>query len=313
MRNEPPGSVLRIGTRGSALALAQSREIQRKLKKKFPRISFPLIVIKTRGDEFQSVELFKKKNVGVFTKAIEKALLKKEVDLAVHSLKDLPTDLPKALCLAAVPKRMDPKDVLVSRRRYTLKTLPRNATVGTGSPRRKRQLKLSRPDLNFVDIRGNLDTRIKKALHGGELDAVVVARAGLLRLKKYLGYASPLDPRTVLPAVGQAALGLEVRKADRFALRILKSLNDPKTEKMVGAERALLKSLSGGCRVPVGVHTELRKKRLRIRAAVFSVRTEAAVTGQIEGPILRSETLARVLAKKMLKKGAGKLMKEARE
>ncbi|MGH7197213.1 MAG: hydroxymethylbilane synthase, partial [Candidatus Omnitrophota bacterium] len=176
---------LRIGTRGSPLALAQAGEIQRRLSARWPGLKFTRVVIRTEGDEFQSVELFRRKKTGIFTKAIEKKLLENKIDIAVHSLKDLPTELPAGLRLAAFPKRVDPSDVLISRKRWGLASLPEGAAVGTGSPRRKRQLLLLRPDLRLVDIRGNLDTRIGRVLRKNDLDAVVVAAAGLLRLKKY--------------------------------------------------------------------------------------------------------------------------------
>lgn len=303
MRKPAAKKVVRVGTRGSLLAMAQAGEIKRKLEKKYPKLSFRLVVIQTRGDEFQ---------VGVFTKAIEEALLKNRVDIAVHSLKDLPTELPKGLCLAAFPKRLDPGDVLISKRRYTLQTLPKNAVVGTGSPRRKRQIQLIRPDLCLADIRGNLDTRVRKVIHGKKYAAAVVAKAGLKRLKKYLNFAVPIPLKEVMPAVGQAALGIETRKSDRTLIRLLKPLNDPRTKMQVCAERRFLKELRGGCRVPVGILSEIRQNKIRIRAAVFSTRSEAAVTGEIRGPASQSEKLAAILAKKLLKKGAGRLLREAR-
>lgn len=292
--------------------MAQAGEIKRKLEKRHRGLSCRLVVIQTTGDEFQSVELFKSKNIGVFTKAIEEALLRNKVDVAVHSLKDLPTELPKKLCLAAFPKRQDPADVLISSRRQSLKTLPKNAVVGTGSPRRKRQIQLTRPDLRLVDIRGNLDTRVRKALFEKKVDAVVVAKAGLLRIRKYLNYAVSIPLEVLMPAVGQAALGIETRKNDKQTIRLLKPLNDPETETRVLAERSFLKELRGGCRVPVGILSRLSGNKIRLKAAVFSTYSEAYVTGEIQGPASQSLQLAKLLAKKLLKKGAGKFMKEAR-
>lgn len=312
MRKPPVQKVFRIGTRGSLLAITQSREIKRRLEKKFPQFSFPLVTLRTQGDEFQTVELFKIRNTGVFTKTIERALLKKKIDVAVHSLKDLPTDLPEALCLAAFPKRLGPADVLISRHRYTLRTLPKHAVIGTGSPRRKRQIKLIRPDLHLVDIRGNLDTRVRKVIRDKKYDAVVVAEAGLLRLKKYLDCAAPIPLEEIMPAVGQAALGIEARRNDKQTLRVLKSLNDLKTQIQVCAERSFLKELGGGCRVPVGIISELKKSKIRVKASVFSTHSEAYVSGEIQGPAGQSQRLARLLAKRLLKKGARKLLKEAR-
>lgn len=306
------GKILRIGTRGSLLALAQANGIMERLKKKFPRVSFQLAVVKTHGDEFQGVELFKQNGIGVFTKTIEQALLKKEVDVAVHSLKDLPTDLPKGLCLAAFPRRLDPGDVLISGHRYTLKTLPKHATVATGSPRRKRQLEFARPDLKLSDIRGNLDTRVQKVLREKKYDAVVVAKAGLLRLKKYLRYASPISTAKLMPAVGQAALGIEARRNDREILRMLRTLNHAETEVKVRAERSFLKTLGGGCRVPVGIRSVLKKRAIHLEASVFSTRSATYLHDRITGPASRSDRLAKLLARKLLKKGAAKFLKEAR-
>src|SRR3989338_7513307 len=231
--------------------MAQATAIRRCLKKKFPKFQFLLVVIKTTGDNFQGVELFKKNNIGVFTKALEDKLLSREIDIAVHSLKDLPTELPKSLVLCAFPKRLDPSDVLLSKKRWRFSELPKGASVGTGSPRRKRQLLRLRPDLDVREIRGNLDTRVKRVIRDKKYDAIVVAKAGLLRIKKYLKYARVIPSDKLLPAVGQAALGLEVRSNDKETSAIVKTLNHSETEKAVCAEREFLKTLKGGCRVPV--------------------------------------------------------------
>ncbi len=304
--------VFRIGTRGSLLALAQANEIRRRLQKKCPGFEFRLVIIKTTGDEFQSVELFKKTNVGVFTKTIEQKLLKKDIDIAVHSLKDLPTDLPKGLVLAAFPKRLDPADVVISRRGLRLADLPKGALVGTGSPRRKRQLLRLRPDLKVCDIHGNLDTRISKVLKERKYDAVVVAKAGLLRIKKYLKYAHVIPASELLPAVGQAALGIQTRKNDKEARQIVRFLNHPDTEKKVRAERSFLKTLEGGCRVPVGIHSKLSKERLFLKAAVFSTKNLDTIMGQIDGPKENFDKLGKSLAKKLLRKGASNILCVAR-
>ncbi len=308
----PHRPTLRIGTRGSALALAQAGQIRALLKKKFPNIRFPFVIVKTTGDEFQSVELFRKNNVGVFTKTIEEKLLQKKVDIAVHSLKDLPTDLPAGLFLAAFPKRLDVCDVLISRNRSALKTLPAGALVGTGSPRRKRQIAMLRPDLKLVDIRGNLDTRVKKVLENKTLDAVVVAKAGLLRIKKYLKYARTISPADVLPAAGQAALGIEIRKGDLFAAKVVSVLNHKNTEKEVLAERRFLKVLQGGCRIPVGIHSKIKHEKLFLKAAVFSTRSRRFIAGEVSGRKEDFEKVGARLAKKLLKGGAKKILQEAR-
>lgn len=303
---------VRVGTRGSLLALTQSDGVRRELARRFPKTRFELVVVKTTGDEYQTVELFKKNNVGVFTKELERKLLSKEIDVAVHSLKDLPTDLPKGLVLAAFPPRLDPSDVLISKKKYTLSTLPKGARVATGSPRRKEQLRIARPDLRLFDIRGNLDTRIGRVLDKNDFEAVVLARAGLMRLKKFRRYARPLPTDRIMPAVGQAALGVEARAADGEVLAMLKKLDHGPTRVRVEAERAFLKTLRGGCRVPVGVDTKLSGGRLSIRARVFSVKGGGCVEGSASGSVRSAAKAASALAKKLLSKGAGRLLAEAR-
>ncbi|MBI3315463.1 MAG: hydroxymethylbilane synthase [Candidatus Omnitrophica bacterium] len=303
---------IRVGTRGSRLALAQAGEICARLRAKFPQKKFKLVVIQTAGDEFQSVEIFKKGGVGIFTKAIEKKLLKGAIDIAVHSLKDLPTTLPRGLVLGAFPKRRDPRDVLVSRRCLGLEELPEGSTVGTGSPRRKTQVLLARPDLFVADLRGNLDTRARRVLVEKKFDGMVVARAGLLRLKKYLKFARPISPEKVLPAPGQGALGIELRARDIQTARLVRVLNHSRTEKEVLAERSFLKTLGGGCRVPAGVHSQVRGNKIRLKAAVFSSRRAECVFSEASGPLDRSVEVGRKLAKDLIKKGARRLMREAR-
>ena len=303
---------VRIGTRGSALALAQARDVMRRLKKKNPNVKFRLVKIKTLGDEFRGVEIFKKSGTGVFTKAIEKKLLSGAIDIAVHSLKDLPTLLARGLVLGGVPKRFPAEDVLISRGRYDLRRLPRGARVGTGSPRRKRQLLRRRPDLKVVDLRGNLDTRVAKALKEKKLDAVVVARAGLLRVKKYLKYARSLSLREMLPAVGQGALGLQARRSDKEILKMLEKIHDGKTEKEVAAERAFLQTLRGGCRVPVGAYGRIRGSRLTLQGAVFSVKSGGFLQDGLSAPVSQYLRTGITLAKRLLKRGAGRFLKEAR-
>ena len=292
--------------------MAQATAIRRSLKKKFPRFQFLLVVIKTTGDNFQGVEFFKKNNIGVFTKALEDKLLSHEIDIAVHSLKDLPTNLPEGLALCAFPKRLDPSDVLLSKKRWRFSELPTGASVGTGSPRRKRQLLRLRPDLDLCEIRGNLDTRVKRVIHDKKYDAIVVAKAGLLRIKKYLKYARAIPSDKLLPAVGQAALGLEVRSNDKETSAIVKTLNHGGTEKAVCAEREFLKTLKGGCRVPVGIRSKIKGSKIHLKAAVFSPNSSDAVEGQITKSVSQYNQAGTELARQLLRKGAGKFLKEAR-
>ena len=301
-----------IGTRGSALALAQAGQVKRLLEKASPNERFRLVTVKTFGDEFQSVESFRQNGVGVFTKAIEEKLGSGQIDLAVHSLKDLPTELPQSLQIAPLPKRLPAEDVLISRGGFDLTHLPQGAIVGTGSPRRKRQLLLARPDLNVVDLRGNLDTRVGKVLKEKTLDAVVVARAGLLRLKKFLKYARPIPVLQMLPAVGQGALAVETRRSDKKANQVTRRIHDASTEKNVTAERDFLKALRGGCRVPVGAHSQIKKNKLILKGAIFSVRSSGVIRDTISVPLSRFRTAGKKLAARLIKKGARRLLAEAR-
>ncbi len=305
--------LFRVGTRGSALALAQSRAVLAALKKKNPRHQFRLVTIRTTGDEFQSVEIFKEKGVGVFTKEIERALLQNKVDLAIHSLKDLPTDLPRSLTLASIPKRASARDVIVSRSRWSLKDLPERARVGTGSIRRKRQLALLRPDLRLVDMRGNLDTRVRRALSRDGLDAIVVAEAGLLRLKKYRRYACPMSLEKFLPAVGQGALGIQARSKDTDSIQVAKSVGHEPSERLCVAERLFLKTLRGGCRVPVGLLSSERAGRVFFRAAVYSVSSDLVIEASGSGPLKKALPTAVALARQLVRKGAQDLLRDARK
>ena len=303
---------VRIGTRGSKLALAQSGEVARALKHLHPKLRFTLVQIKTAGDEFKSVHLFKKTGIGIFTKEIERRLLNGSVDIAIHSMKDLPTKLARGLALAAVPKRAQVSDALISRGSHTLKTLPVGSRVGTGSPRRKRQLSLLRPDLKLVDLRGNLDTRVSKVLTEKTLDGVVVARAGLERLKKYSRNWKEIDPEIFLPAVGQGALAIQVRQNDVVTRKIASALNDRSSQHLASVEREFLARLGGGCRVPVGILSKKVGSRLRLKAAVFSVNSGGFIEGAIERPWSEGVKAARLLAAGLLKRGARRFMAEAR-
>ncbi len=303
---------VRIGTRGSKLALAQSGEVARALKRRHPKLKFKLVKIKTAGDEFKSVQLFKKNGIGIFTKEIERRLLEGAVDIAIHSMKDLPTKLAGGLVLAAVPKRAKVADVLLTRERYTLQTIPGGAKVGTGSPRRKRQLARLRPDLKLIDLSGNLDTRISKVLQEKTLDGIVVARAGLERLKKYSQYWKEIDPDLFLPAVGQGALALQVRQKDAAMKKIVRVLNHKETERLSETERVFLNRLGGGCRVPVGILSKKTGTRIQLKAAVFSVKTGSFIEAAVQKPWGQALQAAESLADGLLKQGARRFLAEAR-
>ena len=243
-----------IGTRGSQLALWQAQFIKNQLERHFPTLKVSLKIIKTTGDTIQNRSLVGL-GKGVFTKEIENALLTGGIDLAVHSLKDLPTELPEGLCIAAIPTREDPRDVLVTDTGVPLEGLAEGAKIGTTSPRRKAQLLYMRPDLRVVDVRGNIDTRLRK-LHETDLDGIILAAAGIKRLLEPEIITQFFDPEQMVPAVGQGALAIEVREGDDRVEKLLLPLNDPSATAEITAERAVLENLGGGCQVPIGAHAK---------------------------------------------------------
>lgn len=242
---------LRIGSRGSQLALWQANHIAALLRKQGHTVEIE--VIKTTGDRLQDVTFAQVGSKGMFTKEIEEALAAGRVDLAVHSLKDLPTELPLPFTLAATPPRIDPRDVLVSVNYHSLHALPQGAIVGTSSQRRRAQLLAVRPDIHAVEFRGNVDTRLRK-LSEGQVDAILLAAAGLDRLEKTDWVRERLEPQHFCPAAGQGSLGIETRNNDQSTIAALGFLDDTATRYAVTAERAALNALGGGCQVPIGIH-----------------------------------------------------------
>ncbi len=242
---------LRIGSRGSQLALWQANHISALLRGEGHSVEIE--IIKTTGDRLQEVTFAQVGSKGMFTKEIEEALAEGRVDLAVHSLKDLPTELPEPFALAATPPRVDPRDVLVSVHHASLEALPLGARVGTSSQRRRAQLKALRPDIEAVEFRGNVDTRLRK-LAEGQVEAILLAAAGLDRLEKTEWVRERLEPRDFCPAAGQGSLGIETRKGDAATIAAVAFLNDPETRFAVTAERAALAALGGGCQVPIGIY-----------------------------------------------------------
>lgn len=291
---------LRVGTRRSALALAQAGGVAATLLAVTGR-DVELVEIVTAGD--QGVI----DGTGVFVTALRDALLAGAVDLAVHSLKDLPTAPSAGLALAAVPPREDPRDALCAPSGKTLAELPRHARVGTGSPRRAAQLRALGLDLDVVPIRGNVDTRLKKAANG-DVDAVVLAKAGLVRLDRTDAVTEVLDPLQVLPAPGQGALAVECRTADFALVELLKALDDPETRACVAAERALLAALEAGCTAPVGALADVAGDELYLRGAVCALDgsdvLRQSLTGPVEEPVRLGERLAAIL----LEDGAAELI-----
>ena len=297
-----------IGTRGSKLALWQAEWVRASLRRGAPGAQVELKIIRTSGDQDQTTPLGQLGGRGVFTKEIERALLEGEIDIAVHSLKDLPTDLPEGLALGAVGPREDPRDALVARTAGSFAALPEGARVGTGSLRRRAMLLHVRPDLRMQDLRGNLDTRLRKLETEG-LDAIVLAVAGLSRM----GWADRITerlPLTVcLPDAGQGAVGVEVRSDDATAVGTVAVLNDADTRHSVTAERALLKALGGGCQVPIGAWGRVEAGRLKLDAAVASVDGRRMIRDCGEGAPEGAEALGQSLADRLLKAGAGEILR----
>jgi hydroxymethylbilane synthase len=242
---------LRIGSRGSQLALWQANHIAGRLRGHGHTVEIE--IIKTTGDRLQEVTFAQVGSKGMFTKEIEEALAEGRVDLAVHSLKDLPTELPSGFALAATPARVDPRDVFVSLKYANVAALPAGSSVGTSSQRRRAQLKELRPDVEAVEFRGNVDTRLRK-LSEGQVEAILLAAAGLDRLEKTEWVRQRLEPKDFCPAAGQGSLGIETRLNDASTLAALAFLDDPRTRFAVTAERAALAALGGGCQVPIGIH-----------------------------------------------------------
>jgi hydroxymethylbilane synthase len=298
---------IRIGTRGSRLALWQAQYVAEKLRPLAGRRGVEVVEIVTAGDAVREVPLAQIGGEGLFTKEIQRALLDGRVDVAVHSLKDLPTVPAAGLDLAAVPVRGPAGDAFVSRRHRHFSALPRGATLATSSPRRRAQVLFRRPDLRLVDIRGNVETRLRK-LDDQELDALILAEAGLERLGLGDAITEVLDPAWMLPAVGQGALGLECRAGDQPTLDLLKHLDDPGTRSAVTAERSLLRALGGGCQVPVGAASEVAGGNLRLRGVVVQPDGRRRVEGKVSGPSDAAEDLGRLLARDLLAQGAEELL-----
>ncbi|MBI5556829.1 MAG: hydroxymethylbilane synthase [Deltaproteobacteria bacterium] len=300
---------IKIGTRKSQLALAQSNNIKNLIEARYPDVKVELVKIVTTGDKILDVPLAKVGGKGLFVKEIEDAMLRHEVDIAVHSMKDVPAELPEELHLGIITKREDPRDAFVANDYKVLADLPQGARIGTSSLRRKSQLALMRNDLVISDLRGNLDTRLKK-LDEKQFDAIILAAAGLNRLKLSGRIASFFDPAEMLPAVGQGAVGIELRKADRELLDLLSFLIDETTAVAVRAERSFLHRLEGGCQVPIGAFAELAGSRLTITGLVASVDGSKMIKRQMTGDAADAEILGRKLAEELLAHGGGAILAE---
>lgn len=303
------GETLVIGSRGSALALWQAGWVKARLEERHG-VTARIVIIKTTGDKITDVPLGQ---VGgskaLFTKEIEEALLAGRVDLAVHSMKDVPTELPVGLVIAAVSEREDPRDAWLARSGAKLEDLPRVARVGTGSLRRTCQLRILRPDLEIQPLRGNLDTRLRK-LDEGLFEAIVLAAAGLKRLGLASRVTEFFPPERMIPAVGQGALAIEIRKQDARARQLTACLDHRPTHLATLAERSLLRRLGGGCQVPIAAHAAMEKDHLRLVALVASPDGSRAVRGTSSGPANDPREIGEHLAEELLERGADKILAE---
>lgn len=300
-----------IGTRGSKLALWQAEWVSSEIRKLKPDLEISLAKIKTTGDKILDVPLAKVGGKGLFVKEIEEALLRKDIDIAVHSMKDVPTDLPSGLHLAAICKREDPRDAFITQRSdiKSISDLPEGAVIGTSSLRRSCQLLNIRPDLRIVQLRGNLDTRLRK-LDEGQFDVVILAAAGIKRLGFESRITGILPIDISLPAVGQGAIGIECRRDDEFINNLISLLNDPETSVCVRAERAFLKKLEGGCQVPIAAYARIERGFLVIDGLVGSLSGNRLIRGHTEGQKEECEELGTKLAEDILSRGAKEILNE---
>lgn len=307
-----PTRTIRIGSRKSQLALVQTYWVRDELQKHFPDIHFEVMTMDTQGDKVLDVSLSKIGDKGLFTQELENSMLNGEVDFAVHSLKDLPTRLPAGLMLGCITEREDPADALVVHAKHqdkTLATLPEGAVIGTSSLRRLAQLRHHYPHFTFKDIRGNLNTRLRK-LDDGEYDAIILAVAGLQRLGMGDRVHEVLPASVSLHAVGQGALGIECREGDDDILSILKVLEHTPTAHRCLAERAFLRELEGGCQVPIGVNTVLEGETLTLTGIVASLDGQTLIKNQVSGATQDAETLGNTLAQQLRAEGAQAILDE---
>jgi hydroxymethylbilane synthase len=307
-----PPRTIRIGSRKSQLALVQTYWVQEQLQKSFPDITFEVHTMSTQGDKILDVALAKIGDKGLFTKELELGMLNQEIDFAVHSLKDLPTNLPEGLMLAAITERENPADALVVHEKHKDKqidTLPEGAVIGTSSLRRLAQLRHHFPHFTFKDVRGNLITRLAK-LDAGEYDALILAAAGLERLGMSDRVHQVLPKEISLHAVGQGALGIECRADDSELLSLLKAIEHPETRDRCLAERSFLRSLEGGCQVPIGVNTEISGDNLTLTGIVASVDGQKLVKDTVTGKANNAEALGTELAEVLRQQGAQEILEE---
>jgi hydroxymethylbilane synthase len=303
-----------IGTRGSELALWQSRWVERQLRERYPSLTIETVIIKTTGDKILDAPLSKIGDKGLFTKEIERALLDRTIDIAVHSLKDVPTQVQAGLTISAVCEREDVRDVFISHpvKNYArLADVPQGGTIATSSLRRRSQLLALRPDLAIVDVRGNLRTRFEK-LAESDWDGMLLAKAGVTRLERSASISEVIDPTVILPAVGQGALGIETRDDDAFVNGLVHALDHAPTRAAASGERALLRRLEGGCQIPIGTYGRIENDRFHLDAMIGSLDGKKIFKASIEGSADQSERLGVELALRLLEMGGGAVLEAIR-
>ena len=301
--------ILRIATRKSPLALWQAHYVSDLLQKHHPALKIELVTMTTQGDKILDTPLAKVGGKGLFVKELETGMLEGRADIAVHSMKDVPVEFPTGLHLAVICEREDPRDAFVSNNFKSLDELPQGARLGTSSLRRQCQIAALRPDLNIIDLRGNVNTRLKK-LDNGEYDAIILAAAGLIRLEFHDRITQFIDTDVSLPAIGQGAVGIECRSDDARVNNLIAPLNDNKTQIRVLAERAMNQRLEGGCQVPIAGYAEYEKGIILLRGLVGQVDGKKIIRGEIAGPPENAEELGMVLAEDLLARGADKILNE---
>ncbi|MGB9851841.1 MAG: hydroxymethylbilane synthase [Candidatus Kapaibacteriota bacterium] len=298
---------LKVGTRGSKLAIVQTNFVLRRLQQFFPELIFELIIIKTTGDKFLEKDFSQIEGKGIFTKEIEESLLRGDIDIAVHSLKDLPTELPEGLIIGAILPRDNPEDIMISKNNKLFIELPYGAKIGTSSARRKVQLLQIRQDLNFVPLRGNVTTRIQK-LYNSDLDAIILARASLERLEMQHTITEIFSPEVVIPAVGQGAIAIEIHKENTFAKEVIEVLNDIETEYAVRAEREFLRVMGGGCQIPIAAYAIILDYEIFIEGMVASPNGNSFIRSSTFGLAIEPEEVGKKLARDLLSHGASVFM-----
>ncbi|MDR3665930.1 MAG: hydroxymethylbilane synthase [Ignavibacteriaceae bacterium] len=301
-------TIIKIGSRGSELALWQSLFVKKELERLNKNISVEIRIIKTKGDKILDVALSKIGDKSLFTKELENELLNKSIDIAVHSLKDLQTQIPSGLTLGAVSKRHAVEDVLIAKKKGTsIFNIRENAIIATGSLRRRSQLLHIRPDIKIQELRGNVPSRIDKFFKS-DWDGIILARAGIERLKLHKFISSVIGKDVIVPAVSQGALGIEIHKDNKFVLEILQSFHDADTYSCVLAERELLRTLEGGCQVPIGAYAEVKSNGLYLDSYVGTVDGSLAFRSKLKGSKFNPEKLGNNLAKYLIKAGAKEIL-----